>query len=484
MKKYIATLLLCFSFSCAAMEIPLTLFPLDAYSQNIESHLWINHEDYHRPLIEASYQQEQITQFYEHYYSTQGLSPWSEKTVSAILPLVYTLESQQLLAYDNADKDPLEQHYAENFRPHDADWSQHLRTKMQLESLQSIYYEDTKRAIVTENTSGRNLPEEAPDFLHASLAGQGFPFDNLQDTSLWIGTPIYVIATSRDKAWSLVITQDAYITWIKTKNLAFTSEQFIKQWQIYAKQKLIATMKTEISLLDSDDQFLSSGYIGSVFPLIEETTTHYLVALPFRNKKGWAEINTGKMPVEDAAKMPLILNKANIAKLLSQLKNRPYGWGGAFFFNDCSQELKSLFTPFGLWLPRNSAQQSKAGSTLDLSNLSNEERLQSIQNQSHPLLTLIYLPGHIMLYIGNEKFQQQTVAMTYQNIWGLSPASRDKRYVIGQSVFFPLLNTYPEEPDAQPLFAKQVLKLVFLDGRSKTLESPASFSKRLLQSDL
>lgn len=484
MKKYVTTLLLCLSFSCAAMEIPLTLFPLDAYTQDIESHLWVNHEDYHHPLLEASYQQEQLTQFYEHYYSTQGLSPWSEKAVSAILPLVYPIESQQLLAYDNTGKDALQQHYAENFRPHDASWWQHLQTQMQLTSLQSIRYEDTKRAIVTENTAGRNLPEEAPDFFHASLAGQGFPFDNLQDSSLWVGTPIYVIATSEDKAWSLVITPDAYITWIKTKNLAFASEQFIKQWQTYAKHQLIATMKTDVTLLDSDDQFLSSAFIGSVFPLIEETTTHYLVALPFRNKKGGAEINTGKLLLDDATKMPLILNKANIATLLSQLKNRPYGWGGAFFFNDCSQELKSLFTPFGLWLPRNSAQQSRIGSTIDLSNLSNAERLQSIQNQSHPLLTLIYIPGHIMLYVGNEKFQQQTVAMTYQNVWGLSPASRDMRYVIGQSVFLPLLNTYPEAPDAHPLFARQVLKLVFLDNRSKILESPASFSKRLLQSDL
>ena len=29
----------------------------------------------------------------------------------------------------------------------------------------------------------------------------------------------------------------------------------------------------------------------------------------------------------------------------------PYGWGGMYFYNNCSAELKSLFTPFGFGYP-------------------------------------------------------------------------------------------------------------------------------------
>lgn len=30
-----------------------------------------------------------------------------------------------------------------------------------------------------------------------------------------------------------------------------------------------------------------------------------------------------------------------------------------YFYNDCTAELKNLFTPFGIWLPRNSGAQAE-----------------------------------------------------------------------------------------------------------------------------
>lgn len=76
--------------------------------------------------------------------------------------------------------------------------------------------------------------------------------------------------------------------------------------------------------------------------------------------------------------------------------------GSAFFFNDCSQELKSIFTPFGIWLPRNSGQQAQLDSTLDLSKHNLDERLSLLKEKGHPLMTIIYIRGHVMLYLGNK----------------------------------------------------------------------------------
>lgn len=78
---------------------------------------------------------------------------------------------------------------------------------------------------------------------------------------------------------------------------------------------------------------------------------------------------------------------------------------------------------------------------MDLSTNSVDERISILKSQGHPLMTLIYIGGHVMLYLGNNQLNnQELAAMTYQNVWGLSPESKDKRYVIGQSYFFRFLN--------------------------------------------
>ena len=126
--------------------------------------------------------------------------------------------------------------------------------------------------------------------------------------------------------------------------------------------------------------------------------------------------------------------------------------------------MKSIFTAFGIWLPRNSAQQAQLNSTVDLSDNNVDDRIKTLKEKGHPLMTIIYINGHIMLYVGNKDIDNRGVeAITYQNIWGMAPKSRDRRYVIGQSLFFPLLKSYPENPDVISLADKAIFKLVYLD---------------------
>jgi len=79
-----------------------------------------------------------------------------------------------------------------------------------------------------------------------------------------------------------------------------------------------------------------------------------------------------------------------------------------------------------------------------------------------------------MLYLGNYKHDgQELMPLTYQNIWGLAPASKDKRYVLGQSILFPLLKYYPEYPDAKSLVGSSYFKFIFLDELKQ--ERPAAY---------
>jgi hypothetical protein len=100
---------------------------------------------------------------------------------------------------------------------------------MDLYALSSSEFKEEYRAISVRNTHARALPDSAPDFFHASIPGQGFPFDNLQESAIWTGTPLYVFSVSKDKAWSLVLTPDSYFAWVKSDDIAYASPGFINQ---------------------------------------------------------------------------------------------------------------------------------------------------------------------------------------------------------------------------------------------------------------
>ena len=80
-----------------------------------------------------------------------------------------------------------------------------------------------------------------------------------------------------------------------------------------------------------------------------------------------------------------------------------------------------------------------------------------------------------MLYMG---VQDQEV-MTYQQIWGFPSLNGDKRYVIGQSVFLPLLTSF-SDLDMKSQANKAYCKLVYLDKLNRKVSSPEVFAHAYL----
>jgi cell wall-associated NlpC family hydrolase len=123
----------------------------------------------------------------------------------------------------------------------------------------------------------------------------------------------------------------------------------------------------------------------------------------------------------------------NMAAIANELVNEPYGWGGLHGNRDCSAMVRDLFAPFGIWLPRNSAHQAKqGGSFIDLSDLSADEKEGVILAQGVPYLTLLWRPGHIMLYIGSYEGEP----LVFHNMWGISTRDllgRRGRRIVGHA---------------------------------------------------
>ena len=461
------TAFLAFSAVRAEPEL-ISLFPLEHYNQSVFDWIKPGSPDYQKTLLSPEMQKQHQDTFYKHYFGS--LSPWDPGYVNQIIHKAVpedlkSVELHILNQFTNVNKPQNEIGFGENFHPYGPAWIQQISDNINLTQFSQLTYRAKDRAIAIDNLHARVLPTDEVYFYHYKLAGQGYPFDNLQMSAIWVGTPLYILTETQDHAWALVLTPE-FIAWVKVSGLARASEAFINTWRTCAKKDLAAIIHSQTSLIDEAGQFQATAYVGAVFPA-ENIAPDFKLLIPSRDSQQQAEIKYAHLAADQAALMPLIASPQNFAQVISTLIGRPYGWGGLYFYNDCSAELKSLLTPFGIWLPRHSSDQVYAGRMIDMSGAGTEVRLAYLLEHGHPFLTLVYIGGHVFLYVGSfpnpNSSQHEAMALTYQNLWGLSPKPSTRRAIIGRAALFPLLLSYPEDSSLSSIAAKKYFQVAYLD---------------------
>ena len=67
-------------------------------------------------------------------------------------------------------------------------------------------------------------------FLDPQKAGEGFPFDYNQNSSIKMNTPIFISHFSKDKAW--VFVESNFATgWLNTKDIAYIDDVLINKFK-------------------------------------------------------------------------------------------------------------------------------------------------------------------------------------------------------------------------------------------------------------
>jgi len=279
------------------------------------------------------------------------------------------------------------------------------------------------KAITVRRTDVKALPTTNTFYRDPKRTGEGFPFDYNQNSAHHINVPLFVSHFSKDKHWAFVRGSYAF-GWVKAKDIALVSKDFRKKFR---NGSYAMTIKDNLRLYDEAKKAVSFVKLGSLFPLSKDKK-HYLVAK--RNAKGQARIEkVSVLNPKVIAKKPLAFNAKNVALLAKEFYGEPYGWGGRNECRDCSATTRDFLGVFGIFLRRNSSKQAKDGNSIYIKGLKKSAKKKKIIQEAEPFRSLLYVPGHIVLYLGQYK-GEPVIMHTY---WGIRKKNGSK-LVTGRTI--------------------------------------------------
>ncbi len=285
-----------------------------------------------------------------------------------------------------------------------------------------------KKAISLSYLNLRSFPTQKPLYRDPSRAGEGFPFDYLQNSGVHANEPLFVSHLSEEGDWAYVFT--SYATgWVPLRKISFVSDKVTESWQ---NARQVEILDEFYPVKDLQGRFVFYGRVGMRLPIVSIETEHY-VALAITPGRNHSAIYTQvKIPFEVGHEGQLLLNSSNFEKTVDLMLRSNYGWGGLFQERDCSSMLRDLYAPFGLWLPRNSSEQAKIGKVISLEHLTLEQKRVTIIKEGIPFETLLYKQGHILLYLGVYKGE---IAVLH-NAWGVKTLQNgvEGRKIVGKTV--------------------------------------------------
>jgi hypothetical protein len=316
--------------------------------------------------------------------------------------------------------------------------------KIKLNANFDNYKTINQKAITLKHLNLRAFPTSSPMFRDPSVAGEGFPFDYMQNSTISANKPILISHYSKDKEWAYIFTSFTG-GWVSSKNIINIGKKYTDLWQ---KAKQIFLIKDDLPLYDADNNFLFNSRVGMMLPLVSEDKNSYTVLTISSYKNNQANYHKTKVSKDIAHKDIMSFNKYNIQNIFDEVSKSKYGWGGMYGQRDCSSTVRDIYTPFGVWFPRNSYQQSKVGETIKMEAMSDEQKIDLIKKRAIPFKTLLYKKGHVLIYVGT----QDDEVIVFHNAWGIKTKYKEQegRVIVGKSVYSTLnlgkeLKYYDEE---------------------------------------
>ncbi len=263
-------------------------------------------------------------------------------------------------------------------------------------------------AVAVQNVMIRAYPTMAGSYRKNEIG----ELDRFAVSILKIGEPVLLVCEDTEKIWCYIITAQVQ-GWVMRNALALEPDGI--RWQQYCLSfdtVTVAESRYPLAYIGKDGLWKKQMLLmGTRLPRYDATCDAFVLGLPIRDKNGNFAVEQLRVP-RDGAMIPgfLPLSAQNIISQAKKMLGEPYGWGGAEFRRDCTSLVADVYAVFGLTLPRDSREQKQ---------MHGIERCPQEQTEKETFLSnlmpgsILYCPGHAMLYLGQEEGQMQMLHSVY-----------------------------------------------------------------------
>lgn len=281
-----------------------------------------------------------------------------------------------------------------------------------LDALQNAGDVELKYGILIQNADLRSFPAEKP-----LTAEQNGCYDYLQETVLYLNEAVAVLHTSADGSWCFVQGEN-YYGWIREDLIAYCEKEEMQahyEALLTTENKNILVVTENVEYKPEDNEVYPLRMGTKLFLETKDNGDEYVI-VPVRG--GDKQLQTKKYPVSLKEKNHTFFHRgylpyttSNVVSLATGLLDTPYAWGDALpcgdidscdtvIGMDCSSTVSAVYRCFGFVLPRNTgAQRVSAWDGETVSNYKIQPKKELLD--SLPTGTLLYSPGHVMLYLGS-----------------------------------------------------------------------------------
>ncbi|WP_104749409.1 C40 family peptidase [Helicobacter cynogastricus] len=342
-------------------------------------------------------------------YLKQWYAPWNGMEVMRNLEEVFWMKDLFKARGFGAD-----------LKPNDPKALQALQESMDMAHYPSVAI----KAIVIRDADVRATPTATPYY----LSQEGYPFDRWQNSMIFAGTPVLITHYNTDKSYAHIQSSFVY-GWVKVHDLAFVTPHMIKK--LTGIKHYFTPLQDKIPIYTRTKKILKYTHMGEILARVPGRL--HQVYTYSKDTRGFVKLIPATINRHFFTFFPRPLKASVVAAVVDTMLGQQYGWGGALQNRDCSAFTRDSFASFGILLPRNSlAQVRYADNMVDLSHMQAKAKEAYIIKHATPFATILWLKGHIMLYLGTHHHH----AIVAHNIWAISLSSKHHRqtYNIGKAV--------------------------------------------------
>ena len=236
--------------------------------------------------------------------------------------------------------------------------------------------------------------------------------DRFQESALFPGDPVAIAHASADGQWLFVVSP-RYAAWVEARAIAEGDRAAVLGYGARAPYRVITGAKPR-TVFTREEPRLSELQLdmGIRIPLAnialdkpvngQHPYTSWILDLPVRNADGRLGIAPALLQKNtDSAADYLPLTRANLIRQSFKFLGERYGWGHAYNGRDCSGFVSEVYRSMGVQLPRNTSDQAVSpvfARTHFEPGDSRNMRMAAVV--ALDVGDLIYIPGHVMMYIG------------------------------------------------------------------------------------